>query len=71
MSAAPTLQNLKIGLKQKQGAREAATKLAKSVSKLKGNTAWRMAESILKLKEEHGAAFFSPFGKYWHACIKS
>ena len=41
---------------QEQGAREAA---------------WRLAESILKLKEEHGAAFFSPFGKLVPACILS
>ena len=50
MSAAPTLQNLMIGLKeetawQEQGAREAA---------------WKLTKSVLKFKEHQRAAFFSP-----------
>ena len=49
MSAAPTLQNLRIGLRRrqsgKQGAREAA---------------WKLAKECLKLKEHQRATFFSP-----------
>ena len=50
MSVAPTLQNLRIGLQeetewQEQGAREAA---------------WKLAKSVLKLKEHERATFFSP-----------
>ena len=49
ISAAPTLQNLRIGLRrrqwQEQGAREAA---------------WKLAKSVLKLKEQERATFFSP-----------
>ena len=50
MSVAPTLQNLRIVLKretewQEQGAREAA---------------WKLAKSVLKLKEHERATFFSP-----------
>ena len=50
ISVAPTLQNLRIGLRrrqsgQEQGAREAA---------------WKLAKSVLKLKEKNKAAFLSP-----------
>ena len=50
MSVAPTLQNLRIGLWrrpewQEQGAREAA---------------WKLAKSVLNLKEQERATFFSP-----------
>ena len=49
ISAAPTLQNLRIGLRrrewQEQGAREAA---------------WKLAKSVLNLKEQERATFFSP-----------
>ena len=50
ISEAPTLQNLRIGLRtetewQEQGAREAA---------------WKLAKSVLKLKEKNRATFFSP-----------
>ena len=50
MSAAPTLQNLRIGSLeetewQEQGAREAA---------------WKLAKNVLKLKEHERATFFSP-----------
>ena len=50
MSVTPTLKNLRIGLRkrqewQEQGAREAA---------------WRLAKSVLKLKEKNRATFFSP-----------
>ena len=45
MSVAPTLRNLRIGLRQEQGAREAAWKLAKNVS---------------YFKEHERATFFSP-----------
>ena len=50
MSAAPTLPNMRIGLRrrqsgQEQGAREAA---------------WKLAKSVLKLKEHERATFFSP-----------
>ena len=49
MSAAPTLQNLRIGLRktewQEQGAREAA---------------WKLAKSVFKIKEKERASFFSP-----------
>ena len=49
MSVAPTLRNLRIVHKkrqwQEQGAREAA---------------WKLAKSVLKLKEHQRAAFFSP-----------
>ena len=52
MSVAPTLQNLRIGLKrrewQEQGAREAA---------------WKLAKNVLKLKEHERATFFSPSEK--------
>ena len=48
VSAAPTLQNLRIGLRkrqwQEQGAREAA---------------WKLAKNVLKLKEQGRATFFS------------
>ena len=49
MSVAPTLQNVRIGLRRRQsgksGAREAA---------------WRLAKSVFKLKEHERAIFFSP-----------
>ena len=50
MSVAPTLHNLRIGLKretewQEQGAREAA---------------WKLAKNVFKLKEHERATFFSP-----------
>ena len=49
MSVAPMLQNLRIVHKkrewQEQGAREAA---------------WKLAKSVLKLKEQERATFFSP-----------
>ena len=51
MSVAPTLQNLRIGLKRRQSAREAA---------------WRLAKSVLKLKEHERATFFSPSE---HRCL--
>ena len=50
ISAAPTLQNLRIGLRrrqewQEQGAREAT---------------WKLAKSVLKFKKQERATFFSP-----------
>ena len=49
ISAAPTLQNLRIGLRrrewQEQGACEAA---------------WKLAKSVLNIKEQERATFFSP-----------
>ena len=41
---------------QEQGAREAA---------------WKLAKSVLNLKERYRATFFSPYGKKVPACIKS
>ena len=53
MSVAPTLQNLRIDLRegtewQEQGAREAA---------------WKLAKSVLKIKEQERATCFSPSEK--------
>ena len=54
MSVAPTLQNLRIGLRrrqwQEQGAREAA---------------WKLAKNVLKVKEHQRATFFSPSENRW------
>ena len=50
MSAAPTLQNLRIGLRKRQSGK----------SKVPREAAWKLAKSVLKLKEHERAIFFSP-----------
>ena len=50
MSVAPTLQNLRIGLKRRQSGK----------SKVPREAAWKLAKSVLNLKEQERATFFSP-----------
>ena len=50
MSVAPTLQNLRIGLRRRQSGK----------SKVPREAAWKLAKNVLKLKEHQRAAFFSP-----------
>ena len=50
ISVAPTLQNLRIGLRRRQSGK----------SKVPAEAAWKLAKSVLKLKEHQRAAFFSP-----------
>ena len=50
ISVAPTLQNLRIGLRRRQSGK----------SKVPREAALKLAKSVLKLKEHQRAAFFSP-----------
>ena len=50
MSEAPTLQNLRIGLGKRQSGK----------SKVPREAAWKLAKSVLNLKEHVRATFFSP-----------
>ena len=50
MSVAPTLQNLRIGLRRRQSGK----------SKVPAEAAWNLAKSVLKLKEHERPTFFSP-----------
>ena len=49
MSAAPTLQNLRIGLRRRQSGK----------SKVPAKAAWKLAKNVLKSKEHERATFFS------------
>ena len=50
ISATPTPQNLRIGLKKRRNGK----------SDVPREAAWKLAKNILKLKEKHKTAFFSP-----------